>query len=492
MVLPSEGNEVRWKGLVRSLSTLIVSMKVANSNLRGASGEKRSTTFKESLMGNMEDTQMSKIEVSTKQERIAKNARRLSDVSFTALAHHIDVNWLREAFRQTRKDAAAGIDGITSKNYAVNLGENLNDLIDRAKSGKYRAPAVKRVHIPKGKGNETRPLGIPTFEDKVLQRSVKMVIEPVYEQDFLDCSYGFRPGRSQHMAIDKMWKELMDMRGGWVIDIDIRKYFDTIDHSLMREILSKRVCDGVITRLIAKWLKVGIIENDKLHYEKEGTPQGGVISPLLSNIYLHEVIDVWFEDVVKPRLKGKAFMIRFADDIIMGFQNKEDALKVFEVLPKRLTKYKLTLHPEKTRLIRFVKPEKESGKPETFDFLGFTHYWGKSRRGNYVIKHKTARDRLARAIGKMNIWLKENRHEKVSDQHEGICRKLRGHYNYYGVTSNYDKLCSYWRTTLFLWKKWLGRRSSKSYINWGKLNRILERYPLIRPTVKNSVMTAKL
>jgi len=436
---------------------------------------------------------MSTQEVSTKQERIAENAKRLPDVSFSALAHHIDVKWLFEAYNQTRKNAAPGSDGMTSEEYALNLGENLQRLLDRAKSGKYRAPAVKRVHIPKGKGKETRPLGLPTFEDKILQRAVKMALEPLYEQEFYDCSYGFRPGRSQHMAITKMRNELMKMNGGWIIDIDIKKYFDTIDHQKLREIISKRVCDGVITRLIGKWLKAGILEDGELYYSKRGTPQGGVLSPLLSNIYLHEVLDVWFEDTAKPRLKGKAFMVRFADDVIMGFQNKKDALRVYEVLPKRFAKYNLTLHPEKTRLIRFCRPNgADKVKPETFDFLGFTHYWGKSRKGHYIIKHKTGKGRLARTIHNFNIWLKKNRHMEVKEQHAILCRKLQGHYAYYGITFNYDMLYRVWEAVKFLWKKWLSRRSRKSYLNWDKFECLLERYPLTKPRVVHSIYAANL
>lgn len=435
---------------------------------------------------------MSKQELSTKQERIAMNAKRLPNVSFTALAHYIDVKWLYEAFRQTRKDAAPGVDGMTAEEYAVNLDENLQNLLDCAKSGKYRAPAVKRVHIPKGKGKETRPLGLPTFEDKVLQRAVKMVLEPLYEQEFYDCSYGFRPGRSQHMAIVKMRKELMKMKGGWIIDVDIKQYFDSIDHRKLREIFSKRVCDGVITRLLGKWLKAGILEEGKLYYNRKGAPQGGVLSPLLSNIYLHEVLDVWFENTAKPRLKGKAFMVRFADDVILGFQNKEDALRIYEVLPKRFAKYNLTLHPEKTRLIRFNKPDGNNGKPETYDFLGFTHYWGKSRKGYYVIKHKTAKDRLARAIHNFNLWLKKNRHMEIKEQHTALCRKLQGHYAYYGITFNYFMLYIVWESVKSLWKKWLSRRSSKSYINWDKFHCLLERYPLTKPRIVHSIYTVNL
>ncbi len=440
----------------------------------------------------MEGTVMSAESVLTKQERIALNAERNPDVSFTALAYHIDVPWLYEAYRMTRKDAAVGVDGVTAAEYAEGLGLKLQNLLDRAKSGTYRAPAVRRVHIPKGKGKETRPLGIPTFEDKILQRAVKMVVEPLYEHDFRDCSYGFRPGRNPHMAIEKMRNELMKMGGGWIIDVDIRKYFDTIDHAMLRELFRKRVRDGVLTRLLGKWLKAGIMDKGQLYYNQEGAPQGGVLSPLLSNIYLHEVVDVWFEDTVKPRLKGRAFMVRFADDMLMAFTNKEDALRVFEVLPKRFARYNLTLHPEKTRLVRFKKPrDDDARKPDTFDFLGFTHYWGKSRKGFHVIKHKTAKDRHARAIRNFNMWLMKNRHMDLKEQQLKLRQKLLGHYAYYGITFNYDELYKTWEAVKTLWKKWLGRRSQKSYLSWEKFGYILEQYPLPKPRVVHSFLRSE-
>ena len=436
---------------------------------------------------------MSELDVLTKQERIAENARRMSDISFTALAHHIDEAWLYKAYCQTRKDGAIGIDRVSAQDYKMNLSSNLKDLLNRAKSGQYRAPAVKRVYIQKNNGKDKRPLGIPTFEDKILQRAVKMVIEPVFEEDFRDCSHGFRPNRSQHTALEVLRSKLIEIKGGWLIDVDISKFFDTIDHTLMRDIFRKRVCDGVITRLLGKWLKAGICEEGQIHYNTEGTPQGGVISPLLSNIYLHEVIDVWFEDTAMPRLKGKAFMVRFADDVVMGFQDKEDAMRVLRALPRRLEKYNLKLHPEKTRLVKFNKPDKnDTNKPETFNFLGFTHYWGKSRKGYFVVKKKTAKDRFARAVHAINIWLKENRHMDIAEQHVKLCSKLRGHYNYYGVIGNYDKLNSFKFLVRRLWKKSLSRRSQKSYINYEKFELILARYALIEPRIMYASHTAKL
>ncbi len=257
---------------------------------------------------------MESVDVSTKQRRIAELAKIHPEVSFTSLAHHIDLRWLYEAYQRTRKDAAVGVDGQTAGEYAKDLGDNLRNLLERAKAGTYVAPPVKRVYIPKGTAGETRPIGIPSFEDKVLQRAVQMVLEPLYEQEFLDCSYGFRPGRSAHAALQALWDGLMEMGGGYIIDLDIRKFFDTLDKNHLREILKRRVRDGVLLRLIGKWLNAGVLEDGGVSYPERGTPQGGVISPLLSNIYLHDVLDRWFANVVKPRLKGNAFLIRFADD----------------------------------------------------------------------------------------------------------------------------------------------------------------------------------
>ena len=295
-------------------------------------------------------------------------------MALTTLAHHIDLDWMREAFRLTRKDGAVGVDGQTARDYEANLEVHLRSLVERAKSGLYKAPPVRRVYIPKGKGDDLRPLGIPTFEDKVLQRAVVMVLEPAYEQDFLDCSYGFRPGRSAHQALDALWHELMAVSGGWVIEVDIRKFFDSMDHGALRDVLRKRVRDGVLLRLIGKWLNAGVLESGSVVHPGTGTPQGGVISPLLANIFLHEVVDVWFERTVKPRLRGRARLVRYADDMVMVFGREDDARRVFAVLPKRFERHGLRLHPEKTRLVRFGRPRSDDPdggrrghRPGTFD-----------------------------------------------------------------------------------------------------------------------------
>jgi len=255
------------------------------------------------------------VDVSTKQQRIAQLARQSSEMGFTSLAYFIDIDWLREAYRRTRKDGAVGMDGQSGEDYAADLEGNLRSLLERAKSGTYQAPPVRRVHIPKaGSATETRPLGIPTFEDKVLQRAVVMVLEAIYEQDFKDCSYGFRPGRSAHQALDSLWHEMMAIGGGWIVDVDIRKFFDTIDHGHLRDFVTRRVRDGVLLRLIGKWLNAGVLEDGCITHPEKGSPQGGVVSPMLSNVFLHYVLDEWFERDVQPRLKGRSFLIRYADD----------------------------------------------------------------------------------------------------------------------------------------------------------------------------------
>ena len=301
--------------------------------------------------------------VSTKRQRIAELARNGPDMAFTNLAHHIDIEWLHTAYTQTRKDGAVGVDGQTAEDYEINLEGNLQDLLNRAKSGTYVAPPVRRVHIPKaGSPTETRPLGIPTFEDKILQRAVLMVLEPVYETDFLDVSHGFRPGRGAHGALDSLWKQAMKLGGDWIVDVDLRKFFDTIDHGHLREFLKRRVRDGVILRLIGKWLNAGVLEDGAVTTPEHGTPQGGVISPLLANIFLHYVLDEWFAEEVRPRLKGEAFLIRYADDFVIGVAREDDARRIMDVLPKRMSKYGLTVHPEKTRLVRFRPPDADSSE----------------------------------------------------------------------------------------------------------------------------------
>jgi RNA-directed DNA polymerase len=432
--------------------------------------------------------------VLTKQQRIAELAKQSPQMGFTSLAHHIDLRWLHEAYLRTRPDGAPGVDGQTIRDYNTNLPGNLQSLLERAKSGTYQAPPVRRVHIPKGTGSETRPIGIPTFEDKILQRAVVMVLEAVYEQDFRPCSYGFRPGRSAHQALDSLWRQTMGTRGGWVVEVDIRKFFDTLDHAHLRDLLRQRIRDGVLLRLIGKWLNAGVLENGNLTFPDEGSPQGGVISPLLANVYLHYVLDVWFEREVQPRLKGRAFLIRYADDFVIGFTCEEDARRVLDVLPKRFGRYGLAIHPDKTRLLAFQpsdrsdRPDSNVGsEPGTFDFLGFTHFWGRSRKGVWVVKRRTSTSRLQRAIGKIAQWCRFNRHEPIPEQHQTLSQKLLGHFAYYGITGNYEGLRRFREAVLGFWRKWLSRRTRGMPISWEHYTRLLERYPLPPALVVHSV-----
>ena len=429
--------------------------------------------------------------VLTKQQRIAENARIHPEVAFTSLAYHMDLEWLYEAYRRTRKDGAVGVDEQTAEQYEENLEQNLESLLERAKAGSYRAPPVRRVQIPKGKGTETRPIGIPTFEDKVLQRAVQMLLEPLYEQDFVDCSHGFRPERSPHTALQELWEQTMRQGGGWVIDVDIRKYFDTLPHATLRTILAQRMRDGVITRLTGKWLNAGVMESGAVSYSEQGVPQGGVLSPLLSNVYLHEVLDRWFEEAVQPRLRGRAFMVRFADDAVMAFTDRHDAERVLRVLPKRFAKYGLAVHPEKTRMFRFMPPgEKEATRGgASFPFLGFTHYWGRSRKGKWIVKRKTATDRLTRALQAVSVWCKRHRHAPLRAQQTALRRKLLGHYSYYGITGNARALGCFHHTVQRIWMKWLNRRGGRR-LNWAACGRLLARYPLPAARVVHSVYHA--
>lgn len=429
--------------------------------------------------------------ISTKLERIAELAKKAPEMAFTTLAHHIDLDWLREAYRRTRKDGAAGVDGQTADEYAEKLDENLSALLECAKSGTYRAPPVRRVLIPKADGQQMRPIGIPTFEDKILQRAVVMLLEAVYEQDFYDCSYGFRPGRSAHDALNALQRITVTMGGGWILEVDIKKFFDTLDHQHLREILHRRVRDGVVLRLIGKWLNAGVIDGVELTRPDAGTPQGGVISPLLANIYLHAVLDEWFAKDVLPRLRGRAHLIRYADDVAMIFAREDDARRVHDVLPKRFAKYGLALHPEKTRLIEFRRPDLPQGGngPGTFDLLGFTHHWGMTRKKKWTVQRRTAKDRLSRSLRRIAQWCRIHRHDPVRMQHRVLSQKLLGHYAYYGITPNYRSISRFYFEVRGIWRKWLSRRSYKGRVNWDKMLAMLERFALPRPRIVHRVGT---
>lgn len=420
--------------------------------------------------------------VSTGSRRIAEAAKTHPERSFTSLAHYIDLDWMREAYRRTRKSGAVGVDGVTAAAYEANREANLADLLERLKSGRYRAPPVRRVQIPKGDGR-TRPIGIPALEDKIAQRAVAMVLEPLYEQDFRDCSYGFRPGRSPRQATESLRDTLMGIGGGWIIELDIRSFFDELDWNQLRTLLDERVRDGVLRRLIDKWLKAGVVEDGRLARPTSGTPQGGVISPLLANLYLHNVLDRWFEDEVRPRLQGIGKLFRFADDGVLVLTTERDARKVMEVLPKRFARFGLRLHPTKTRLVRFrpkAKQDRLEDEPRSFDFLGFTFYWAKSRRGNWVVKAKTAWDRFQRALDRVKDYCRRNRHRPIAEQHARLCRMLEGHYNYFGRPGNSKALRRLQFIARKIWVKWLKRRSQRG-LPWERAKCLLAIFPLPEP-----------
>jgi RNA-directed DNA polymerase len=428
--------------------------------------------------------------MSTDINRITELAKEDPKRQFSSIAHLITVEKLKEAFRSLRKDASAGIDGVTYEQYETNVEENIRQLHQRLKDGKYRAQPLRRVYIPKEDGKQ-RPISIPALEDKLVQKAVVDLMNAIYEQDFLQCSYGFRPGRGQHQALDEVGRVICTRPTGWILEIDIRSYFDSIVRSALVEMIERRVNDGSVLRLIQKWIKVGAIDNGRLLVSETGTGQGQPISPLLANIYLHYILDQWFEEVVKPRLKGEAYEIRFADDAILCFQHKEDAEKVLSVLPKRFEKYGLTLHPEKTRLIEFGRyaernARRQGRKPETFDFLGLTHICARSRWGKFTVHVKTIAKRFRRGLKAIVDWCKQHRHDPVAEQQKTLNAKLRGHYQYYGRPTNYLSLWQFYRRVRRIWREWLSRRTRGRPLTWDRFMEILRHYPLLRPRITHS------
>jgi len=426
------------------------------------------------------------MDVFTKQQRIATLGKRFPERSFTSLHHYLDIEWLTAAYRTLNAKSAPGVDGVAVQEYGQDLRSNLEALLGRIHQGRYSAACVKRGWVPKGSNPKGRPIGMPTTEDKVLQRGVKMIVEPLYEPLFRDCSYGFRPGRSPHMALEALWQAIMRTGGGWVLDVDVRKFFDTLDQGYLKRLLKQRVSDGVISRLFSKWLHAGVMEEDRVSYPEKGTPQGGTISPLFSNVYLHYVLDVWFEDEVLPRLSGPAKLIRFADDFVLVFQHRIDAERVLTVLPKRFGKYGLQLHASKTRLVDF-RPPAETGQGASFQFLGFTHYWGRSRRGRAVVQRKTASDRLTRSIKSIRQWCRQHRHHPVAWQQAKLVLKVRGHYLYYGITGNLRSLNSFYEQVRRIWRYWLNRRTRGRSMPWDRFESgVLKHYPLPSPRIYHS------
>ena len=403
---------------------------------------------------------------------------------FTTLAHLMDEDFLTEAFHQLRKDAAAGIDQMTVEEYERNLRENITELHRKLVSREYRAQPARRVWIPKGDGGQ-RPLAILVLEDKIVQRAVAMILEALYEPHFCGFSYGFRRERSAHQALTYLRQQCLELGINWIIDADIQKFFDNIKRAHLRAVLQKRVNDGAILRLIGMWLHVGVMEEGQVVRSEDGTPQGAPISPILANIFLHAVLDEWFQNEVRSRMKGNCFLVRFADDFVAGFTLRSEAERVFQVLPKRFERFGLRIHPEKSRLVQFSRPYWRKGKGTgSFAFLGFTHYWAKMLSGGWTIKRKTLGKRLCRFLSGIADWCKANRHEPIPEQHQLLSAKLRGHYQYYGLRGNFKMLEVAYEHTQGVWKRWLTRRNSKNRMSWADFEaKVLKLFELPKPRI---------
>jgi RNA-directed DNA polymerase len=419
--------------------------------------------------------------------RLTELAKEDPGRKFFSIAHFLTPETLYEAFLSLRKDASAGVDRVTYQDYEKQAQQKVQQLHGRLKSKTYRALPLRRIYIPKEDGKQ-RPISIPALEDKIVQKAVLQLLTAIYEQDFLNCSYGFRPGRGAQDALDEVGRVICRESTSCVLELDITSYFDSIVREQLMEMIGRRISDASILRLIRKWINTGVIDDGRLLVSETGTGQGQIISPLLANVYLHFVLDQWIESDVKPRIRGKVFVIRYADDAVLCFQNREDAEKVLKVLPKRFARFGLTLHPEKTRLVEFgrqalARAIQMRTKTATFDFLGFTHQSVRSRRGKFTVQVKTMKKRLSRSLKAVTEWCQVHRHDLVNKQQATLNAKLRGHYQYYGRPTNYRSLWRFYRAVRRTWKKWLGRRTRGRSLTWARYAQLLQRHPLLRPRI---------
>lgn len=424
-------------------------------------------------------------DMSPELRKVAERAKQEPEGVFHSLAHLIDVPALERAYHRARKDAAVGVDGVTKERYGQDLEARLRDLHGRMKAKRYRHQPIRRIHIPKD-GNRTRPIGVSAFEDKLVQDAIREVLEAIYEQDFLDCSHGFRPNRGAHDAIRALNQAAHQGEVSWIVEADVVSFFDSLDRTELVKMLKLRVADGSLLRLIGKCLHVGVLDGSDYSESDVGTAQGSVLSPILGNIYLHYVLDLWFEREVRPRLRGKSILARYADDFVIGFEIEDDARRVMEVLGKRMGRFGLTLHPDKTRLVPFRRPprEQDHGKgPGTFDFLGFTLYWRRIRSGRWEMACKTRQARLRRAIQTVHDWCRRYRHLPVKAQHAALTRRIQGHFNYFAVNGNMRSLLLFLEMVERAWRKWLRRRSQRTRLTWERFAEMLERLPLPRPRI---------
>jgi len=430
----------------------------------------------------------------TKLALISERAQREPNCQFTSLAHLLDERFLEHCYGRLGRDRASGIDGVTWQEYGEDLEENLRDLVARLKAKRYKPQPARRVYIPKDE-HSTRPLGLPTLEDKIVQKGIALILEAIYEADFLDCSYGFRPGRNCHQAVDAVDKTIMRNPINHVIDADIKGFFDNVSHAWMEKFLRLRIVDPSFLLLIRRFLKAGYIDSGLLVATERGTPQGGNLSPILSNVFLHYVLDLWFEKRIKRQVRGACFLVRYADDFVCMIQYQDDARHVERALRERFARFDLELHPDKTRVIGFGRYERENAKRQnrrahTFDFLGFTHFCGRSRRGKFIVGRRTSRKKFRKKCKELNAWLKRIRNFlPVKEWWATLAAKLRGHYQYYGVSGNMPSVQRYYRLAMRLALKWLNRRSQRRSFNWAGFDAYLKHYPLPKPRIVHNLYT---
>lgn len=426
----------------------------------------------------------------TKLLRIAELAKANPNMKFTSLAHLLNEETLRQCHYELPNKKATGINGTTKEDYQMNLEENISDLVARLKQKSYRPVPVRRMYIPKPGSKKKRPLGIPEHEDKIVQRAIAKILNAIYENDFLDSSFGFRPRRNCHDAL-KILEFYFDKRHiNYVVDADIKGFFDNVDHKWMMEFLKHRINDPSLLRIIGRFLKGGYMEEGKKYKTENGTPQGGVISPILANVYLHYVLDLWFEKRVRKQCKGHAYIVRYADDFVCCFQIRNEAEEFYTALKERLKKFNLELAEDKTKIIPFGKyADKEvkrqgKSKPPTFDFLGFTHYCSKSKTGEFRVKRKTSKKKMRAKLKQSKEWLKKNRHKDVDYIMNRFRRSLTGYYNYYCITDNIPNVTTFRRAIISLLYKWLNRRSQRKSFSWEKFKLFLAKFPLPKPRLK--------
>ena len=454
--------------------------------------EGRSWREGNSLKGTRGRTQ-SRIILMPHLQRVREAAKHDKRARFTALLHHVDVAALARAFRRLKRSASAGVDGVTVETYEQNLGRNLRALCERVHTGRYRPSPVRRVFIPKADGGQ-RPLGVPALEDKIVQGAVAEVLNTIYEVDFLGFSYGFRPRRNPHQALTALHTALMTQNVNWVLDADLRKFFDSVDHGWLMRMVSHRIADPRVLRLIAQWLRAGVMESGEWHETTVGTPQGAGISPLLANVVLHYVLDLWAHRWRRRMARGRVSIVRYADDFVMGFQTARDARQMRVDLQERLAQFGLQLHDEKTRVIEFgrlpalARKQRGERRPGTFAFLGFTHYCGWTRDGRFVVKRKTQRQRVTKKLSALNDEAKRRRHEPVRDQHRWLCQVLRGHYAYFGLPSNFRALKAFTHLVRRIWFRALYRRSQRR-LTGAAFEALLDRFPLPKPRISHPCLT---